>query len=190
MPSTPASSRPDPQTARLVLASCRGLADREEELADRFAAHLGPGVLSGDLTPSELLHSILAAVTSTGDPALIELRWHELGARAAAVGVPAGFEPVGRALVRAVRDLSDEGWSSSISSGWTAFHVWMAEHLTAGAIAADVVISGAVQPANPTDDSAESNYSSTKRSDDRSGVGLSAGPPPQPPGQHPSGGAH
>jgi hypothetical protein len=206
MASQSASSRPDQETARLVLSSCRSLADREAELTERFCLHLdrvtgaGPvgngshGAVRGGrvpgvgLTPAELLRSILSAVTSTADPAVIERRWQELGARAAQAGATGdGFAPVGQALVRAVRDLSGDAWSSSISSGWTAFHVWMAEHLSAGALAADVVAAGGVYPPERTSDQSESS-SATSQSDASSATGgLPPGPSPRQPGQVRSG---
>jgi hypothetical protein len=76
-------------------------------------------------------------VSATADPSVIEGRWQDLGARPELAAYAAdGFAQVGHALVRAVRDLSGDEWSSALSSGWMAFHVWMAQHLAAGAAAA------------------------------------------------------
>jgi len=147
MPQTPvpdATLRPDPESARLVRACSQALASRETQLADRFAVHLSAlGAPVAGAHAAELLHMILAGAHASADPTAVERRWQELGARAHVAGyAEEGFARVGHALVRAVREISSDDWSSALSSAWLAFHRWMAHHLALGAAEAVAPASG------------------------------------------------
>ncbi len=145
------TSGPGAESTRVVRASCRHLVGRESELAQRFQAHL----LSlespddplfpphGRVNPQEVLHAILSAIDRTVDVEEIGHRLEELGARNHRNGFrDDGYQTVGHALVRAVRDVYAGDWSSALSSSWMAFHAWTATHLTAGAEAARLASTG------------------------------------------------
>jgi len=130
-----APTRPDAWTTRLVQDSCRALVGRQVPLADRFAGHLaGLGVPLAAAQAADLVDVIVLGMAAGDDPAVLERQWQELGARPtfAAHGGD-GFARLGQALVRALRDTVRDEWSSTLSSVWAAFHLWMAGQLALGA---------------------------------------------------------
>lgn len=140
--STPgADRRPDQSTAATVIRSWQLLATRQEEFATVYLDNLFGG---GSGAPRhqdpiaaaalELLGSLLTAIEGGEPPERSEERWRQLGTTYVEQGMfPSGYGPVGRAVVRAVRDVCSEAWSSGLSSAWSAYHLWMVAHLDAGA---------------------------------------------------------
>jgi len=73
-------------------------------------------------------------VRCADDPVAVERLLQRMGAahgRNHAVA-PEHYPYVGRALVRAVRDLSPR-WSSSVGAAWVQVYEWMAAHMILGA---------------------------------------------------------
>jgi hypothetical protein len=143
-PDSAFSARPDREAARSV-HSCRPLfAGRQDQVDAELVAQLSmlvptgyPLLADGGAPVVELLRSILDVAAPGADPVSAELRWELIGARAQRAGVgDEGFGPVGHALVRTVREVAGDAWSSGLSSAWMAYYVWMAGHLTAGAATA------------------------------------------------------
>jgi hemoglobin-like flavoprotein len=78
--------------------------------------------------------TLVDAVRGADDPAAVERLLQRMGgahARNHAV-IPEHYPHVGRALVRAVRDLSPR-WSPVVASAWVQVYEWMAAHMILGA---------------------------------------------------------
>jgi hypothetical protein len=89
---------------------------------------------TGSRVGAELVDAVLRSVASGAEVSEVEAHWRDLGAQRASRGFPDdGYPAVGRALVRTVRDVSGDAWTSSLSSGWSALHLWMVGQLCAGA---------------------------------------------------------
>lgn len=134
--------RPDPETIALVRESCGAITDRPELISERFYFHLfelAPSVrpmFAADLTPQHerMTRALLDAVREADDPDTVERRLQQMGARHGLYhGAAAEHYPfVGRALVRAVRDVAP-AWSPMTGSAWVQVYEWMAAHMVLGA---------------------------------------------------------
>jgi hemoglobin-like flavoprotein len=145
MPMRPRSAeevgRPDQATIEKVRESCAAVIDRPAQIAEAFYRHLfelAPAVR--DMFPADMSlqhermsRALLEAVRAADNPELVEDLLRKMGARHRAYGAIAEHYPhVGRALVRAVRDLSPT-WSPSVGSAWVQVYEWMAAHMLVGA---------------------------------------------------------
>lgn len=134
--------RPDPTTIELVRRSCASVAEQPLILIEAFYRHLfalAPQVrpmFPADMTPQneKLGSALLHVVGALDDPDWVERMLRGLGAaHHRRHGVLAEHYPyVGRALVRAVRDVSGE-WSTATGSAWVQVYEWMAGQMIAGA---------------------------------------------------------
>jgi len=136
--------RPDPEAMAVVQRSAAKVAARPIALAEAFYKHLfalAPGVrpmFPKDMTAQNdklcrALLDCIQALTGT-DRAASEMEWalRRLGTRHAdrfAVH-PEHYPYVGHALVRAVRDISDD-WSATCASSWVWVYDWMSSHMLA-----------------------------------------------------------
>lgn len=134
--------RPDAETIQIARESCAAVADRPAALAESFYAHLfelAPQVRTMFPEDMSVQHERMSrtltdAVRAADDPAAVERLLQRMGAahgRNHAV-VAEHYPYVGRALVRAVRDLSP-GWSTAVGSAWVQVYEWMAAHMVLGA---------------------------------------------------------
>jgi hemoglobin-like flavoprotein len=134
--------RPDQETIEMVRASCAGVIDRPALLAEHFYEHLfelAPQVR--DMFPEDMAlqnermsGALLKAVQGAHNPARVEFMLRHMGAghgRHHNVA-PEHYPYVGRALVRAVRDLSPQ-WAPALGSAWVQVYEWMAAHMVLGA---------------------------------------------------------
>jgi hemoglobin-like flavoprotein len=134
--------RPDAETIQIARDSCAAVADRPAALAESFYHHLFEmvpevrGMFPADMSMQHerMSRTLVDAVRGADDPVAVERLLQRMGAahgRNHAV-VPEHYPHVGRALVRAVRDLSPR-WSPSVASAWVQVYEWMAAHMILGA---------------------------------------------------------
>ncbi|MBV9382564.1 MAG: hypothetical protein JOY82_03890 [Streptosporangiaceae bacterium] len=125
-----------------LLQVIRSSAGRLIQFEDAFAQHLQFDMLplipdlaaEGRTFCERMVHSVLwVAVTDQPPQVIIDtLRW--VGARNWIEGFPdAGYPSLATALVRAVRELSGNDWSTSMGSAWISYFLWMRPHLLLGA---------------------------------------------------------
>ncbi|NMI02067.1 globin domain-containing protein [Pseudonocardia acidicola] len=132
-----------------VRASCLAVAHRPVRLAEAFYAHLFemapqlramfPPDLTGQM--QKMSDTLLGAIAQldTADTTELEAALRQLGAdhRTRFRVESEHYKYIGHALTRAVRDVSGQGYSGSLSSAWIAVYQWVATHMTAGAQAAE-----------------------------------------------------
>ncbi|MHA6793911.1 globin domain-containing protein [Pseudonocardia bannensis] len=149
--------RPAPAVIAAVRASCHAVAHRPVRLAEAFYEHLFemapqlramfPPDLTGQM--QKMSDTLLGAVAQldTADTAELEVALRRLGAdhRTRFRVEPEHYQYIGHALTRAVRDVSGQGYTGSLSSAWIAVYQWIAAHMTAGAQAAESETSTADQ---------------------------------------------
>jgi hemoglobin-like flavoprotein len=135
--------RPDAEVITKVQRTCAAVSDRPVLIAESFYRHLfdlAPGVRGMFADDMSLQHErmcrlLLDAVTQAAkDPGAVELLLQRMGAQHARHFdvVPEHYPFVGRALVRAVRELSPE-WSTDVGSAWIQVYEWLAAHMVLGA---------------------------------------------------------
>lgn len=112
-----------------LLAGCfyRNLFKMAPELREMFADDLGP-------QQQRMADALLAVVRHLDSPDEIAEYLQQLGAQHhRQLGVlPEHYPHVGRALVRAVSEVS-QTWTSSMSSSWVLVYRWITAHMLAGA---------------------------------------------------------
>ncbi|GLU48560.1 globin domain-containing protein [Nocardiopsis ansamitocini] len=133
---------PDERTIEEVRASCADLGDSPTILAERFYWHLFDlvpeirSMFGADMTRQHerMADVLLQVVTHLDQPHEVADYLRQLGAHHhQMLGVKPDHYPfVGRAMVRAIRDLSPV-WSSSFSSSWILVYEWIAATMLAGA---------------------------------------------------------
>lgn len=134
--------RPDAQTIEMVRASCAAVIDEPAVIAECFYMHLfdlAPevrGMFAKDMSVQNerMSRALMDAVRGADNPAWVEYLLQRMGARHARHhgAVPEHYPYVGRALVRAVRDLSPQ-WEPALGSAWVQVYEWMAAHMVLGA---------------------------------------------------------
>jgi hemoglobin-like flavoprotein len=133
------------------------VADRPAAIAEIFYEHLfelAPSVRSMFPADMSIQHermsrTLIDAVRNADDPVKVERLLQRMGAAHARnhAVIAEHYPYVGRALVRAVRDLSPR-WSASVGSAWVQVYEWMAAHMILGA---DIeAAQGDQRPAPPT----------------------------------------
>lgn len=81
-----------------------------------------------------MVQSVLWVSMTDQPPDVIADTLRRVGGMNQAEGFPeAHYVSVAHALVRAVRDLSGNSWSTSTGSAWISYFLWMRPHLIAGA---------------------------------------------------------
>ena len=125
-----------------LLQVIRSSADRLIHMQDAFIQHVYSDIMTmiPDLTAGgwtfceRMVQAVLWAATTDQAPQEIitTLRW--VGATNRLEGFPeAQYVSLAHALVRTVRVLSEDYWSTSTGSAWIGFFIWMKPHLLAGA---------------------------------------------------------
>lgn len=133
---------PSQDVIDLVRHSVVGLPEGSTRLATAFYDNLFAmvpevrGMFSEDIGPQEqrMADALIAVVQYLDAPDEIADQLRELGYQHyRELGVRAEHYPhVGRALIRAVSDVSPT-WSSSMSSAWVLVYQWITAHMIAGA---------------------------------------------------------
>jgi hypothetical protein len=139
-----------------VLQVIRSSADRLVPLRDTFVQQLryDLATLMPDLVtrlPGEgwpfcerLVHTMLRVALYDRPPHVVTYALRQMGARNQQEGFPAEqYVSVAHALIRTVRDLNDDNWSTTTGSAWITYFLWIKPHLLAGADQA------AAQPTGP-----------------------------------------
>lgn len=144
-------SLPSQEVVELVRQSCADIPEGSTLLAGSFYRNLFKMVpelremFADDLGPQQqrMADALLAVVRYLDTPDEIAEYLQELGAQHyRQLGVrPEHYPHVGRALIRAVSEVSP-GWTSSMSSSWVLVYRWVTAHMLAGAEEAASVSSG------------------------------------------------
>jgi len=134
--------RPDAATVELARESCAAVADRPAALAESFYQHLfelAPAVrpmfpANMSLQHERMSRALTEVVSRANEPDAVEPLLQRMGAaHARSYGAAAEHYPyVGRALARAVRDLSPR-WSPTMGAAWIQVYEWIAAHMVLGA---------------------------------------------------------
>jgi hypothetical protein len=137
--STPGvAPRPDPELMRAVRAS----ASRMMLLEGTFISQLHDDVMTlipelavnGRAFCERMVRSVLWSAVTDEPPMVVAdtLRW--VGATNWMEGFPESQYPsVAHALVRTVRGLSEDSWSTSMGSAWITYFMWVQPQLLIGA---------------------------------------------------------
>jgi hypothetical protein len=138
MASDPAAEPFDPVELEVIRSSAGRLTQLQDAFtrllyADLTAMVPDPGA-DGWAFCDRMVRAVLWAATSDRDTQVIAdgLRW--LGATNWREGFPDDqYVSVAHALVRAVQELSDSGWSASLGSAWISYFLWMEPYIMLGA---------------------------------------------------------
>ncbi|HJE59819.1 MAG TPA: globin domain-containing protein [Nocardiopsis listeri] len=133
---------PDPATIEQVRISCADIPEGSTRLSRSFYEHLfsmAPEVremFSADIKPQQqrMADALLSVVQHLDTPDELAGYLRNLGLQHhRELGVlPEHYPYVGRALVRAVSEVSPT-WSSSMSSAWVLVYQWITAHMLDGA---------------------------------------------------------
>lgn len=133
---------PDPATIEQVRLSCADIPEGSTRLSRAFYDNLFTMVpemremFSADLKPQQqrMADALLSVVQHLDTPEELAGYLRRLGSQHhRELGVrPEHYPHVGRALVRAVSEVSPT-WSSSMSSAWVLVYQWVTAHMLAGA---------------------------------------------------------
>jgi hemoglobin-like flavoprotein len=132
----------DPEVLRRARSPVGRLIQQEETFAQQLhydlAAQLPalPSLLAENGWPfcRRMVRAVLWVVTSSEPPHVVAASLRRIGAANRREGFPeAKYPSVARALVRAVRDLSGESWSTATGSAWISCFQWIEPHLIIGA---------------------------------------------------------
>jgi hypothetical protein len=132
----------DPGLLRVIRASAGRLIDLEDafvrqlqyELATLIPDSASLRAASGWVFCERMARTLLWAALTDQPPDVVAATLRELGARNWLDGFSeTQYVSVAHALVRAVRDLSAEDWSASMSSAWISYFTWIKPLLILGA---------------------------------------------------------
>lgn len=134
----PAAQPLDPALLEVIRSSTGRLTQFQDAFTRLLYADLttmvpDPGA-DGWAFCDRMVRAVLWAAASDREPQVIAdgLRW--LGATNWREGFPADqYVSVAHALVRAVHELSESGWSASLGSAWISYFLWMEPHIMLGA---------------------------------------------------------
>lgn len=129
---------PDPRVLQAVRSSAVRLIRFERAFIQQLQSDIRPLVpgLAGDgwAFCERLVHVLLWIATADQAPHAIAdaLRW--VGERNRLEGFPEPrYQDVAHALVRAVRNVSGDNWTTSTGSAWISYFLWSEPYLLAGA---------------------------------------------------------
>lgn len=133
---------PDPGVLRVIRPSAARLTRLEDVFAEQL--HYEISSLIPDL-PSDLseddwafcrrtVQALLWAALTDEPAQVVAGALRRLGAVNELAGFPATqYLGLAHALLRAVRELADEDWSTTLGSAWISYFQWIQGHLTTGA---------------------------------------------------------
>ena len=131
--------RPDAETLASVRRMCGRLLQHPDVFATAFRANLRAAVPGGPaLDPAtreaaaQLADTVVRLLAQEPDPDAVESFWASAaGGQAARLPSDTLIAPVIKALVRTVRDVLGDDWSSAAGSQWAGLQLWLVPHLTA-----------------------------------------------------------
>lgn len=134
------ASRPDVETLLSLRETCFRLLEQPEAFAVALRHNFRQSVI-GDPpdqatceAAAHLAETVVSSLVREPDLDQVEALWSSAAAgHAALLSSDALVAAVGKALVRSVRDVLAEEWSSSMGSCWIALQLWLVPPLTAGA---------------------------------------------------------
>lgn len=140
---TPASPAPfDPEALRIIRSSAIRLARLEAEFARRLhqdIVALSPNV-AGSMTEAgrpfcaRMARALIWVALSDQPPSVMADVLRQVGSDNYYEGFRgAEYVSVAHALLRAIRDLTESEWVTSMGSAWISCFMWMQPHLLAGA---------------------------------------------------------
>jgi hypothetical protein len=140
---TPASEAPfDREALRIIRSSAISLAHMEAEFIARLhkdIVALSPNVAvqmadAGRPFCERMAQALIWVALTDEPPNVIAGVLRQVGADNYLEGFRSGdYVSVAHALVRAIRDLTDSEWVTSMGSAWISCFMWMQPHLVAGA---------------------------------------------------------
>ncbi|GAA3737180.1 hemoglobin-like flavoprotein [Spinactinospora alkalitolerans] len=150
---------PSAHVIEQVRLTCSDLPENSTVLAESFYRHLfeiapeARSMFAADMSPQHerMSQALLDVVRYLDRPEEVQQYLRRLGAHHhRELGIkPEHYPNVGRAMVRAVRDLSPS-WSSSFSSSWIMVYEWITANMLAGAEAdAEAAAARAANTAEP-----------------------------------------
>lgn len=128
----------DPGVLELIRWSAGWLSRRPDDFVDHLQADIA--TLIPDLAPGgrafceRMVHAMLWVALTDDPPRAVagSLRW--VGTMNYLDGFPeAQYVNVAHALVRAVHDLTEMHWSTSVGSAWISYFMWIRPYLAEGA---------------------------------------------------------
>jgi hypothetical protein len=132
----------DPGVLQRARSSVARLIQQQEVFAQQLQYDLAtlipalPSLLTGYGRPfcQRMVRAVLWVVTTGEPPHIVAANLRRIGAVNRLEGFPeAKYPSVARALVRTMRDLSGESWSTATGSAWISCFQWIEPHLIIGA---------------------------------------------------------
>lgn len=140
----PSQRTPDaaPSLDSKLMQAIRAFASRMTLLEGTFISQLHDNVMTlipelaadGRAFCERMVRSVLWAAVTDQPPMVIEDTFRWVGAANWMGGFPENeYASVAHALVRTVRDLSGDDWSTSMGSAWITYFLWIQPYLVTGA---------------------------------------------------------
>ena len=133
---------PDPGVLRVIRPSAGRLAQLEDVFTEQLHYEVVglipdlPGHLGGDdwTFCHRTVQALLWSALTDEPPHVVSGALRQLGAANQLAGFPEGqYLGLAHALLRAVRELTDDDWSTTLGSAWISYFQWIQGHLVAGA---------------------------------------------------------
>ena len=129
---------PDPAVLRVIRPSAAQLTQLEDVFTEQLQYEIGsliPDLAEDDWAFCQRTVQALLWTARTDEPAqVVAGALRRLGAVNQVAGFPdSQYLGLAHALLRAVRELTDDDWSTTLGSAWISYFQWIQRHLTVGA---------------------------------------------------------
>lgn len=129
---------PDPAVLRVIRPSAARLTQLEDVFTEQLQYEIGsliPDLAEDDWAFCQRTVQALLWAALTDEPAhVVAGALRRLGAINQLAGFPdSQYLGLAHALLRAVRELTDDDWSTTLGSAWISYFQWIQRHLTIGA---------------------------------------------------------
>lgn len=129
---------PDPAVLRVIRPSAGRLTQLEDVFTEQLQYEIGnliPDLAEDDWAFCQRTVQALLWAALTDEPAhVVAGALRRLGAINQLAGFPdSQYLGLAHALLRAVRELTDDDWSTTLGSAWISYFQWIQRHLTIGA---------------------------------------------------------
>jgi hypothetical protein len=131
-------ARPDPAVLRVIRPSAARLTQLEDVFTEQLQYEIGsliPDLAEDDWAFCQRTVQALLWSALTDEPAhVVAGALHRLGAVNQVAGFPdSQYLGLAHALLRAVRELTGDDWSTTLGSAWISYFQWIQRHLMIGA---------------------------------------------------------